>query len=72
MFGNNNMNFYIVKILYFFLMYGLKKKLIVYLYVYVYFRRNLDIVYSMVLRKVDEGYIVGIFVQIFQYMVFLG
>lgn len=62
MFGNNNMNFYIVKILYFFLMYGLKKKLIVYLYVYVYFRRNLDIVYSMVLRKVDEGYIVGIFV----------
>lgn len=66
------MNFYIVKILYFFLMYGLKKKLIVYLYVYVYFRRNLDIVYSMVLRKVDEGYIVGIFVQIFQYMVFLG
>lgn len=61
MFGNNNMNFY-VKILYFFLMYGLKKKLIVYLYVYVYFRRNLDIVYSMVLRKVDEGYIVGIFV----------
>lgn len=72
MFGNNNMNFYIVKILYFFLMYGLKKKVIVYLYVYVYFRRNLDIVYSMVLRKVDEGYIVGIFVQIFQYMVFLG
>lgn len=62
MFGNNNMNFYIVKILYFFLMYGLKKELIVYLYVYVYFRRNLDIVYSMVLRKVDEGYIVGIFV----------
>lgn len=62
MFGNNNMNFYIVKILYFFLMYGLKKKLIVNLYVYVYFRRNLDIVYSMVLRKVDEGYIVGIFV----------
>lgn len=62
MFGNNDMNFYIVKILYFFLMYGLKKKLIVYLYVYVYFRRNLDIVYSMVLRKVDEGYIVGIFV----------
>lgn len=62
MFGNNNMNFYIVKIFYFFLMYGLKKKLIVYLYVYVYFRRNLDIVYSMVLRKVDEGYIVGIFV----------
>lgn len=62
MFGNNNMNFYIVKILYFFLMYGLKKRLIVYLYVYVYFRRNLDIVYSMVLRKVDEGYIVGIFV----------
>lgn len=62
MFGNNNMNFYIVKILYFFLIYGLKKKLIVYLYVYVYFRRNLDIVYSMVLRKVDEGYIVGIFV----------
>lgn len=62
MFGDNNMNFYIVKILYFFLMYGLKKKLIVYLYVYVYFRRNLDIVYSMVLRKVDEGYIVGIFV----------
>lgn len=62
MFGNSNMNFYIVKILYFFLMYGLKKKLIVYLYVYVYFRRNLDIVYSMVLRKVDEGYIVGIFV----------
>lgn len=62
MFGNNNMNFYIVKILYFFLMYGLKKKLIDYLYVYVYFRRNLDIVYSMVLRKVDEGYIVGIFV----------
>lgn len=62
MFGNNNMNFYIVKILYFFLMYGLKKKLIVYLYVYVYFRRNLDIVYSMVLCKVDEGYIVGIFV----------
>lgn len=62
MFGNNNMNFYIVKILYFFLMYGLKKKLIVYLYVYVYFRRNLDTVYSMVLRKVDEGYIVGIFV----------
>lgn len=62
MFGNNNMNFYIVKILYFFLMYELKKKLIVYLYVYVYFRRNLDIVYSMVLRKVDEGYIVGIFV----------
>lgn len=59
MFGNNNMNFYIVKILY---LYGLKKKLIVYLYVYVYFRRNLDIVYSMVLRKVDEGYIVGIFV----------
>lgn len=56
------MNFYIVKILYFFLMYGLKKKLIVNLYVYVYFRRNLDIVYSMVLRKVDEGYIVGIFV----------
>lgn len=64
MFGNNNMNFYIVKILYFFLMYGLKKKLIdyLYVYVYVYFRRNLDIVYSMVLRKVDEGYIVGIFV----------
>lgn len=65
------MNFYIVKILHSPLMHGLKKKLIAYLYMYVYayFRRNLDTAYSMALRKVDEGHIAGIPVQILQYMV---
>lgn len=65
------MNFHIVKILHSPLMHGLKKKLIDYLhvYVYAYFRRNLDTAYSMALRKVDEGHIAGIPVQILQYMV---
>lgn len=69
MLGNNNMNFHIVKILHSSLMHGLKKKLIAYLHVYAYFRRNLDTAYSMALRKVDEGHIAGIPVQILQYMV---
>lgn len=67
------MNFHIVKILHspltVCLMHGLKKKLIAYLYVYAHFRRNLDTAYSMALRKVDEGHIAGIPVQILQYMV---